>query len=152
MTPGIAIVRTRTSRRRWPLMMAATVLALSACSGSDDSASNRADSTQNSSSDPVGSVGAAAIRDVSESAMGPVSDTYLSALCAVNPYDAATADDPIAALIEQLETVPAADAAEQAELDQITSGLAASNDSDDLEPLIEAGAILRARCSALVVP
>jgi hypothetical protein len=130
------------------MALAATVITLSACSGSDDSATNRTDSTQNP---PSGSVGAAAIRDVSQPAMGPVSDTYLSALCAIDPFETASVDDPIAALIDQFEAVPATNDDERAELDQLTSGLAAANDSDDPEPLIEVGGILRARCSALVM-
>lgn len=92
-----------------------------------------------------------AVRDVSQPALGRVSDDYVAQLCGLDLLASADTADPYAALLEQVDSVAPSAEEDTAELEAIRSGIVAASEGDR-EALAEVGATLRARCSVLVVP
>ena len=148
----------------------AAVLVFAACSGDDEasppdditdevtdtSTAETADTTgtdEASDGRPTGRAepAAEAVRDVSQPALGRVSDDYVAQLCAIDPFAAADTDDPIGTLIDQLASITTFAAEDQAEIETLVGGFEAARAGDIGEPLSDAVGILRARCSGLVV-
>jgi hypothetical protein len=80
----------------------------------------------------------------------PAGARYLVTLCALDLTAAATADDPGAAFLALLDTVPTDDEAQQQELATIRAGFAAGLSATDplrSPELLQATALLRMRCN-----
>lgn len=73
-------------------------------------------------------------------------EAYVEALCAVDFFVDPESEDPMAIVIGQIRALPAASMEAQAEVDRLVGLLEAADQSEDLEALIEAGAVLSARC------
>lgn len=133
---------------------ACSLLLLAGCSlfGADESDSTTSSTAfaTDPSVDQSGTVSPTGSRDVAEPSVAPASAEYVGQLCDIDPFGAANADDPIGALVGQLEAVAATTPQEQSELDGLIAAFEAVRGGDATERLVDATGVLRARCNRVV--
>jgi hypothetical protein len=98
-----------------------------------------------------GSDAATGVRDVAEADVADASTGYVDQLCAVDPFAAAAADDPIGDLVARLRSVTPTTPQEQAELDELVAAFELARDDPANMAVVEAAGTMRARCSGNVV-
>lgn len=76
----------------------------------------------------------------------PSDSAYTRAICSVTTDIDAEGEDPLGHLANQLRRLPAETDDEIKEIERLVRLIGAADADDDIDALLEAGAILRARC------